>query len=396
MFKISAFRAFAFFLAFFVVSSINPYYLWGYERIGFSVFISILLIVIFFVRKGFSKDRVLISFLFFIIVFFYKILIGASFFGALVFATSLALILSVNDNILIKVVRYVKLFLAVILCPAIILWLLHHSIDKSVFYLGNISPDIIPNKGKVELGEGYALYPFTVVLDYMLLDPIYRMAGPFDEPGVVGTIAALLLAAGKFDYKEKVNIILFISGLLSFSLAFYVISFVYFTLMSIRHIKVFFMLMTFLILLAFSASINETVKRYTFDRIFLSGENIAGDNRAGESLNNSFDIWLHSSGYDLMFGVSYEADGSSSIKIIPVQSGVVGVILFLMIFSITLAVFRNSINITWFLFVFIICYFLSVYQRPDVVSPIYYLIFIAGIINSKMINDISQAQKKLV
>lgn len=53
---------------------------------------------------------------------------------------------------------------------------------------------------------------------------LYRLCGIYDEPGMIGTVSAFLLAANRFRIKSPVNIILFVGGLLSFSLAFAVLT----------------------------------------------------------------------------------------------------------------------------------------------------------------------------
>jgi hypothetical protein len=53
---------------------------------------------------------------------------------------------------------------------------------------------------------------------------LYRLCAVYDEPGMVGTIAAFLLAARRFRIKSPVSVIVFAAGLLSFSLAFAVLT----------------------------------------------------------------------------------------------------------------------------------------------------------------------------
>lgn len=52
---------------------------------------------------------------------------------------------------------------------------------------------------------------------------ISRLCGMFDEPGTIGTISALLLAARAFEIRRWQAIVLWIAGILSFSLAFVVL-----------------------------------------------------------------------------------------------------------------------------------------------------------------------------
>ena len=57
----------------------------------------------------------------------------------------------------------------------------------------------------------YIAYPFLVIPNYLGagLDVYFqslRFCGPFDEPGVVGTIAGLMLYIDNFNLKDKRNI----------------------------------------------------------------------------------------------------------------------------------------------------------------------------------------------
>lgn len=65
-----------------------------------------------------------------------------------------------------------------------------------------------------------SIYPFFSMGEF-------RFAGMFDEPGVVGTISAVLLLAHNFEMKWYLKLPLFISGALSLSLFFYAIMFLY-------------------------------------------------------------------------------------------------------------------------------------------------------------------------
>lgn len=362
----------------------NPYYVWAYTQISFVVLLILSLGLLLLINKGLCAEKVSFVLLLFILIFIYKLLIGASYLGSLAFAVALSTIFSLNDKLLFNVFKKIKFILALMLLPAIALWLLHHSIDKNLFYLGAVLPDLIPDQAKVELGEGYALYPFTVVLDYMLNDNFYRMSGPFDEPGFVGTIVGLILVVSRFNHKSMVDLILLVAGILSFSLAFYIIVFIYLFLISFKSLKVASLLILFTGLLLTVANKNDTIKSFTLDRVQITDEGFSGNNRSGQSLDTAFNHWLGASGYEFMFGVGgFEPDGSSSIKQIPVYAGVVGISLFFLIFIYTLIFYQKKLRLNLFLLAFISIFLLSMTQRPDV-APIYYVIFLVGIMHSRL------------
>lgn len=53
---------------------------------------------------------------------------------------------------------------------------------------------------------------------------LYRICGIYDEPGMVGTIGALLLASNRFRINSPVFAVIFLGGVLSFSVAFVVLT----------------------------------------------------------------------------------------------------------------------------------------------------------------------------
>lgn len=337
-----------------------------------------------FTKNIIDKEKISYFIPLFILVVVYKVLSGANIFGAAFPAIIISIIYLIKNDWLIYGFKVFKSFLSIILIPSVFLWIIHHSIDNSIFYLGAISSDIIPNKLKVVIGQGYALYPFTVVLDNMLLNDFYRMSGPFDEPGVVGTISALILAADRYSFKDKRNIILFIAGVLSLSLAFYLMTFVYFAFVSIKRPKFLIFITIFLISIIGAASFNEKVKRYTIERVQVSDGKLSGDNRLTIGLELGFRKWADSSGSVLFFGIrDYIGSGEASYKQIPVKAGLVGVLVFLAIFLFTILSSVNIKDIDNYMLVFVFVFFISIYQRPDVVNAAFYFIFASGISKSR-------------
>lgn len=64
----------------------------------------------------------------------------------------------------------------------------------------------------------YTVYPL-LVLDKGV--DILRFYGPFNEPGVVGTLGAVLLCTQKFNFKDWRTLIILLAGVLSMSLFFF-------------------------------------------------------------------------------------------------------------------------------------------------------------------------------
>lgn len=380
MYKMSTNNIFIFLMIVFLVITLSPYYIWRYPSYIYIASLSLMIASFLFTKGVICKEKFLYSIPLFCLVFIYKILEGSNILGAMVIAIPLSILFLIKREWLLYGFEALKTLIALMLIPAILLWGVHHLIDNSILYLGALPYELNPNQFKVMAGFGYALYPFTVVLDNMLLNDFYRLTGPFDEPGVVGTISALILAADRYSFRKKANIILFIAGTLSISLAFYFITFIYYFIISMKRPRILFFLTLFLIGLISVANYNETIKRYTIDRVSVSDGRLSGDNRSSIGLEFSFKKWSESTGSVLFFGVRDDvSSGESSYKQIPIKAGLIGVVVFLSIFLFTLVTSIQIKTINMYLLVFIFLFFISIYQRPDVVHAAFYFIFISGI-----------------
>ena len=382
--KIENNNLFILFTSLFIIASLNPYFLWGWLQVALVV--TLMASLFFGIKSNNIVDakKIYTSFAVAFLTFAYSLSNGASIFGALAIFASTLIFSIIKSEQIIKIFQKFKFLLSLFLLPGTVLWLIHNLIDSSLFYIGSMPVDLIPNGTKVEAGQGYAVYPFAIVLDYMLDYPLYRMAGVFDEPGVVGTICALTLAANKFKIEKKFDIVIFVAGILSFSLAFYIMFFFYKAIAAtkkIRSIAIF--AMTTLLLIA-AASQMKAVDDYIFSRLTIEDGSITGDNRSDDSLEDYFDKWKSGSASEVLFGEKeYKNTGASSWKEIPIKTGLVGVLIFLLIFFILLLMNNTKTNI--YLLSFVMVFISSIYQRPYVVAPFFILIFISGVVkNSKI------------
>lgn len=77
--------------------------------------------------------------------------------------------------------------------------------------------------GKRLIGVYYKLYPLSAQMSSIYGNYFdYRITGIYDEPGRLGTLAGLFLICEEFKIKNNwQNMVIFVSGLLSFSLAFW-------------------------------------------------------------------------------------------------------------------------------------------------------------------------------
>lgn len=356
--------------------TLSPFYIWGHEglMLGASLFVFLFCSRNIFKNMNFANIQA--ACLVFVFSYYFLILNGASYLGAVFFSLFLFIFTLMPIERVGNIFRFLKIIVAISLLPGLMMWLLHHSLDKSIFYLGALSADLIPNELKKDAGQGYAIYPFSVVLDYMLELPFYRMQGPFDEPGWLGTICVLLIAAAGFDKKKITDYIILFSGFLSFSLAFYILIAIYALTLSKKNILKFtvwiFIFSSFAYYFAF-----DVIDGYILQRLMITDSGISGYNRDGELLNEKFSNLINAPFPDILLGSSEKIyDGSSGFKQLIVNSGLISVFL---IFSIYLiSIYLNKSLIGRRFAIFVIIFFLSSLQRPDVVKPFMFFIFLAS------------------
>jgi hypothetical protein len=254
--------------------------------------------------------------------------------------------------------------------------------------LGEIIPD---HWLKQEVGMYYENYGISFVLhglgNAMQVGSflLYRMSAWFEEPGNVGTIAALLLAATDFKMNWKGKVLL-VGGVLSFSLAFFAMAILY-TLM--KKPKAFLYLVGVLVFSAWYFQDNEFLSSKLFDRIFISASGIAGDNRTGAEFDAAFSqyvetpsVWLGHDADHQLYKLQYNA---SSWKNLVWDYGIIGAVLYLSTFALvfyrkTLGEQNGRLIKLKQLLPFLIVFVLSIYQRPHVLSLSYFLIFIGAMV----------------
>lgn len=375
-------------LAIIAIISTAPFYFWGWGLYALELCL-ILLVGIGSVRLAQNKIRVIPKDLLSGLILFlscssYLFLIGLNL-GALVISSLVILLYFTDDETVFETFLKFKGILAIILFPSSIVWLVHITLSNNIFLnLGEVELSSIPNQYKVEMGMYYYIYPFMTIVSYDVPSSFYRFPGPFDEPGVVGSLAGMILCADKFNLKNKTNKVLFFSGIISFSLAFYVMIFLYFLLTFTKAIKRNLIYSSIFIISAFIAStssyLSEYIDKLIFSRLAYSNGSFAGDNRTSEYFDSQFNQWLNTDDlYIRLFGYkSTELGGSSSFKQVFLLSGVIGFFLLVLIF---ILFFYKKFNGKLDLYVlsFMLIFILSFYQRPDLASVHLFIIFSFGI-----------------
>ncbi len=236
----------------------------------------------------------------------------------------------------------------------------------------------------------YRIYPGSVFLEHLIYSvrgiSLARLQGFFDEPGFLGTITSLYLVANRYSLTRLRNKIIFFLGLASLSLAFYFISFIYLVIKSIldKNFNVIIVLVAAIsglifILTQFDISDIPLLSRLAFG--LEEPGNI--NNRTGSGFESALQTFIDGNSSDILFGMGNAAHtqlqaGSSSIKALFYNYGVFGCFLIFGFYVIVFLRFLDRRSVKDSL-VFVLIFFISAYQRPDILSPVYFSIFVYGL-----------------
>ena len=139
---------------------------------------------------------------------------------------------------------------------------------------------------------------------------LYRFTSVFTEPGVVGTFCAFFLASSNFNVKKsKKDLLFLVSGILSISLAFYIMLALIIAIKSLRSggYKRFATLI--MIVLVYIVFINVEFTNQTLvslqNRLVITETGFAGDNRIKELAEESYQAFLHSDLKTVLLGYGF-------------------------------------------------------------------------------------------
>jgi len=328
-----------------------------------------------------SKNKVLILTIAFVFVFFFIAKLDfVLFLRHITILWPIFIIIGSSEKLSAKSFNYFKIFFIISIIPSILLY---------PFIASGLQPAgiITPNHEYKEAAHNF-YYNFLFSFQYIDIYSqkglgLYRMSGLFDEPGVIGTFSAFFLVIDRFKFNKN-NLILFISGILSFSFAFYVLTLVY-MILNIKSKSIMkFLLLTIIFLSLFQS--NTFVKERLFDRFTINDGRLSGDNRTTEHFEHLFsnfvstsDIWMGSNKSSYQLG-----EAVCSWKNLFFEYGIIGTTLLLLFFIIyTVNAYENPNK--YFLH-FVIIFTLSIYQRPHIFDTSYILLFVGGLAHIRCVN----------
>lgn len=212
---------------------------------------------------------------------------------------------------------------------------------------------------------------------------LIRLCGICNEPGFFGTICALILCASGLKLKKKENLCLLIAGILSFSLGFVLIIVIYMLFRNLKNLKtilISIILVTiYLFVLPNLNTGNKAIDKF-IDRMVITNDGLVGDNRSTDEMNIIFKnsiknkpLFGYGNGY---LNEQTLNGGNGTYKSYIIQYGIIGCLLFwgTLLYS---AIYKNSKNFA--VVVYILAFFSSIYQRPNVMTLIYEILLFGAI-----------------
>lgn len=286
------------------------------------------------------------------------------------------------DNIKKRTFIYFKNAFIIICIAGIICYL---SYDLNLF----LPYKVVNYYNNNAIVENYIDYKFIFLYRASSSISLVRLCGICNEPGYFGTICALILCASSLNLKKKSNIIILIAGFLTFSLAFIITLVIYLLLKYLKDVRtvILTVLLTcfYLFLLPNIYTGNPTIDRF-IQRMTITDEGLAGDNRTTDELEYVFDdvvknkpLFGYGEGY---LKTQNLKGGVSSYKTYIIQYGFVGCIL--LWGSLLLAALYKNKN--YLSIIYIIVFFVNIYQRPNIMTLQYQILLFGGLafINAKL------------
>ena len=390
---------------FFSVSAflmLNPYFIWdtylGFlaSRIILTFFYgwSLILFFISFVHTyKASLKNVYIYLVFFVYVTFIVVASPSSL-GLIMLMLLILSFILIEDNLKIDIFeKFCNIYVIFMILP-IITYILFMLFGTYIFGYSHVLP---VNTIK---SYGYNISLLSVFPNYFGVKNT-RFCGVFDEPGVVGTVSALILISGVYRFNQLRYYVILFTGIISMSFAFFIIVALFCIINIIAIIKFFLkkplysiVLFILLVMILIYVLDKNPTYMFRFTTIFDGGNIAKLDNRNLACGDQAFNNVISSSSVFFGYGADYLASinclGGASLKNTVISYGIVPVFLllytFYMIMLQGIGGLKDRIYIVGVFVIFLLCF----YQRPFLslmyISFCYYVSYrYAGI--TKVLSD---------
>ncbi len=301
-----------------------------------------------------------------------------------------ALTVLVDKGILIRSFGMLRTIFAIILGYTLVIYLLiliGLPIPYTVLQSGEA--------GRLATGTQYYQNYFGCLLINQRGELLYRFTSVFTEPGVVGTFAGFFLAADGCRMKRNLgNKIFLVSGLLSLSLAFYVMLLLILAMKAIRSGGYRLLVGLAAVVILYFAFINIDFDNQAItgmqERLELTDEGLAGDNRIHEEAEIEYRAFLQSDPMTVLLGYGKPKvnpltglsawQSTASYKESVYCLGFLGYGLMIAWFIATplLCYRQKDRRLNHMMYSYMIIFILSQYQRPYMKSLFLAYILLAG------------------
>ncbi|MCI8514242.1 MAG: hypothetical protein HFI93_06380 [Lachnospiraceae bacterium] len=306
---------------------------------------------------------------------------------------ALAVFLLMPDRVIVRTLNNFTKLYVITLIPALIWYFLTNLLGMQIPY----TPLESTHSGKVALGMSYKHYPGGCQI-VSRWDPTmnYRFNGIYDEPGVIGTMSGLLLATRQFRFRDDqkrfsyISLILLMTGVVSFSLAFYVFVILFYISKNLTSGKFKGAVALTALLVAYIVFINMPIENQMFkliqQRITITAAGLAGENRTTDVFDEVYDQFQHGEDLSvLLFGngigaADGRAFGAMTYKMIIYDYGYIGFALFVFwILCYAMYAYRRSRSSAGMIGTLTILVFANIYQRAGLFYFHYMMIFVGGL-----------------
>lgn len=378
-------RVLSFVFALLVFLTLRPYFVWHSKIIyGFVIVLSIICSLLWlYYNSNISKNYLVILTIYLIMIILSQFTFDNLQPWMSVVVPLTLLVFTFDNHILRKILNnFINIYVIFMILPIVFFFLFSLGWKLEWVYLEPYS------KAKAAAGVYYREYFGMVVLNTQIfsfgMGELFRLSGVFPEPGVVGTLAALLLTIMNYNLRKMRVCIIFISGILSFSLTFYILSFIYlFVKKPLTLIKLMIVLLLLIYTLPSDLKENRLLKYYLFDRVeavLYDFESI--DNREDNCFKVKYTDFLQSN--DMLLGKGYKATielncNASSYRTFIYDYGLINfIILVLLYIAIVLSRMTRYSDIVIILPFLLVC-IASSYQRPAFDQLWFIMLFLSGL-----------------
>lgn len=237
------------------------------------------------------------------------------------------------------------------------------------FFLSALGIRIILSEVMRDNGDVYFQLPFSLIPTLAMVTPAFRFMSICEEPGMVGTLCVFLLATINRKKSPFKYYVFFVSGILSLSLAFYVLGVLYFLL----NFKEYKLKPTFIVVTLFTGLAIYTLFYENINQLIIQRVNVQNveeiDNRSSYEEKRKFEELSQSS--KLLWGMGPRgfldwaersgAYGAGAKKFI-LQNGLLALIIVFFSFS-KIIIDLNGLNKKTLMLLILI--WASFYQRHD-------------------------------